>query len=301
MNNSHWKDSFFEMLYTERGVTKNTLVSYENDLNYFLHFTEQKKLSVIECQKKDVRDYLAFLTKKGDSPRTIARRLSCIKQYFSYLSTLEVRSSNPCDTISTPRFKKTLPKTLSEDEVKRLFATVEASDTFEYKRLLSMLEILYGSGLRVTELVSLKLSSFTRDYDFVIIMGKGDKERLVPLSNAAKEALMNYLKCRGVFFEGTGQNIWLYPDGKKGKHISRQKFAKLLKALGQEAEIDPDKLSPHVLRHAFATHLLNRGVDLRSLQQMLGHSDISTTQIYTHILPEKMRQAIENAHPLSNK
>ncbi|MDF2365725.1 site-specific tyrosine recombinase XerD [Sneathiella sp.] len=294
----HYIEGFLEMLLTERGAAENTLSGYRRDLNDFESFALRcgKNLSVVSS--KDIQAYLKLLDDSGLKASTQARRLSAIRQLFSYLLGEDIRHDDPALNIDSPRAGRRLPKYLTEAEVDGLLAAAEG-DTPEKRRLLSLLHLLYATGLRVTELVSLPFPALREQDRFLIVRGKGNKERLVPVNDTSKQALGRYLEVRDVFCPDGAHSKWLYPSRGGQGFLTRQRLGQLLKELAIEANIDSAKVSPHVLRHAFASHLLAHGADLRSLQKMLGHSDISTTQIYTHVLQERLKEIVTTHHPLA--
>lgn len=305
-------DSFLDMITTERGAALNTRQAYWRDLADVSLFLKNIGSDIDKATTDQLKAYIKDLSEKtntkGDKKdkvavRTIARRLSALRQFYRYLISEDHRDDDPTSTIESPKQGRTLPKTLSEAEVDNLIKTAGIKGTAESIRLVCLLEILYATGLRVSELVGLPLSALGENKEFLIVTGKAGRERMVPLSTPAKEALNKYMDVRkkhvGVS-ETEQQNKWLFPSKTSDSgHLTRQRFAQLLKDLAKEAKIDNGRVSPHVLRHAFATHLLNNGADLRSVQKMLGHADIATTQIYTHILSENVKKTVEDKHPLS--
>jgi integrase/recombinase XerD len=294
----HYIEGFLEMLLTERGAAENTLAGYRRDLNDFESFAGRRGKNLATVTSKDIQAYLKLLDDSGLKASTQARRLSALRQLFSYLLGEDIRRDDPAMNIDSPRAGRRLPKYLTEEEVDRLLAAAEGNAP-EKKRLLSLLQLLYATGLRVTELVSLPYPAM-RDQDrFLIVRGKGNKERLVPVNETSKQALERYLEVREEFCPDGAHSKWLYPSRGGQGFLTRQRLGQLLKNLAIEANIDPAKVSPHVLRHAFASHLLAHGADLRSLQKMLGHSDISTTQIYTHVLRERLKEIVTTHHPLA--
>ncbi len=299
MDNSYI-DRFLEMISVERGSAKNTLESYGRDLQQCALFLKTKNIELQKAEASHLRDYMMFLHDQGMKSSSIGRHLSALKQFYLFLVSDQIRVDNPTSVIERPKPSLTLPKILSETEVKTLLETAHLDDSAEGKRLLALLEILYATGLRVSELIGLHYDSISSDGEVLIVRGKGDKERMVPLSSYALKALNAYLKERPSFLsDGRTVSKWLFPSyGKTGK-LTRQRFGQLLKDLALRSNLDPNKISPHVVRHAFATHLLNHGADLISLQNMLGHADISTTQIYTHVMKEKLEEAVMKRHPLS--
>jgi len=235
------------------------------------------------------------------APRTLARRLSAMRQFFRFLVSDGTRLDDPTSGLDTPRLGRPLPKILGEAEVERLIAAAAAWPDEEGARLRCLLELLYATGLRVSELIGLPLAGAQRDPRFLLVRGKGGRERVVPLSAPARQALTAYLECRSHFLPNNQASRWLFPSRGADGHLTRQRCGQLLKELALAAGLDPARLSPHVLRHAFASHLLDHGADLRSVQQMLGHADIATTQIYTHVQSERLRRLVESAHPLARR
>jgi integrase/recombinase XerD len=296
---AHLIEGFLEMLLTERGAAANTIDSYRRDMEEFHAFVVKRGSDLKKCQPSHIQKYLKSLDDAGLKNSTQARRLSAIKQFFSYLLGDEFRSDDPSMNIDSPRGQKRLPKYLSEDEVARLLEATSGPEP-DRLRMASLLQLLYATGLRATELVTLPFPAL-RDQDrFLIIRGKGNKERLVPVNQSAKDALKDYLGIREKYLQDGKHSRWLYPSRGEAGHLTRQRFGQLLKELAITANIDPKKVSPHVLRHAFASHLLANGADLRSLQKMLGHSDISTTQIYTHVLQKRLMEVVSTHHPLAD-
>jgi integrase/recombinase XerD len=292
-------EAFLEMLVAERGAARNTIDSYRRDLADVESFLARRDRGIEAASADDLRDYLAALNAGGATPSTAARRLSALRQFFRFLYAEGARGDDPTATIESPRRGRPLPKLLSEQEVSQLLERARGKRGPEGLRLTALLETLYATGMRVSELVSLPLSAVARDPRYILVRGKGGKERLVPLSEPAREALNGYKSVRGQFCRNGVESPYLFPSRGGSGYLTRHRFAQLLKQLSTEAGIAPSKVSPHVLRHAFATHLLNRGADLRSVQQMLGHADIATTQIYTHVLDERLKSLVETHHPLA--
>jgi integrase/recombinase XerD len=229
----------------------------------------------------------------------VARRLSVIRQFFRFLLAERLREDDPASTLDSPRLGRPLPKVLSRDEVDRLIEASRRDD--DHGRMATLLEILYAAGLRVSELVTLPLAAVERDPTVLVVRGKGNKERLVPLSDPARQAIVSWLHVRAAMLDEGEKSRFLVPSRGRTGHLTRQRFAQLLKEAALAAGIDPARVSPHVLRHAFASHLLEGGADLRSVQLMLGHADIATTQIYTHVLDEKLRALVQDKHPLARR
>lgn len=298
---SRFAEPFMEMLYAERGVSANTALAYRRDLQHFESYLAARGTGLEACSDVNVRDYMGALEHEGMAPRTAARRLSALRQFFRFLYAEGLRDDDPSSAVDAPRQGLTLPKILSEAEVDALLAGARARPGAEGRRLASLLEIAYATGLRVSELVGLPLATVAGDKRLLIVRGKGDKERMVPLTDAAIEAIALYLSDRAQFLYGRPDSPYLFPSRSAEGHLTRRRLGQLLKELASGCGIDPAKVSPHVLRHAFATHLLDHGADLRSVQQMLGHADISTTQIYTHVLGARLKTIVESHHPLAKK
>ena len=289
---------FEEMLRAERGASDNTVQAYRRDLAHLNAFLIGKGMSLDGAGAADLHGYLAALDRAGMAPRTAARRLSAMRQFYRFLHAEGRRADNPTATLDSPRRGRPLPKLLSEPEVDGLLQAAGTRPGPEGVRLAALMQLLYATGMRVSELVGLPLAAAVRDPRLILVRGKGGKERLVPLNEAAREAVQAWIEVRRKN-PRLADSGFLFPSRSGAGHLTRHRFGQLLKELAIEAGIDPAKVSPHVLRHAFATHLLNRGADLRSVQQMLGHADISTTQIYTHVLDERLRQLVESHHPLA--
>lgn len=306
-------DSFLDMLTTERGAAMNTRHAYWRDLaDVSLYLRNEKGVEIVNANTDQLKDYLQDLSQKTHNKgtnnskiavRTVARRLSALRQFFRFIVSEGTREDDPTSTIESPKQKRTLPKTLSEAEVDQLIKTAGASGTGESVRLVCLLEMLYSTGLRVSELVGLPLSAIGEDNQFLMVTGKAGRDRMVPLTEPAQKAIEKYLSIRKQFIGGENPDIqqaWMFPSRTSlSGHLTRQRFAQLLKDLARAAEVDEDRVSPHILRHAFATHLLSRGADLRSVQKMLGHADIATTQIYTHMVGEDLKKTVEDKHPLA--
>lgn len=306
-------DSFLDMLTTERGAALNTRHAYWRDLaDVSLYLRKERKTDVDKATTEDLKAYLKALGEKTHTKgnhsgkiavRTVARRLSAMRQFYRFMISENARQDDPTSTIDSPKQGRTLPKTLSEGEVTQLIKTAAEPGTPESVRLVCLLEMLYATGLRVSELVGLPMSAIGENNQFLMVAGKAGRERMVPLSDPAQKAIDSYLNLRKQFIGSenqANQEKFLFPSRTSDSgHLTRQRFAQLLKDLARAAEVDEDRVSPHVLRHAFATHLLSNGADLRSVQKMLGHADIATTQIYTHIVGEKAKKTVEEKHPLS--
>ncbi len=285
-------EAFLEMLAAERGAARNTLAAYEADLSDAAAFLIARGMTLAQADAAGLRAYLAALSAAGLSARTAARRLSALRQFFRFLLRESVRADDPTELLDSPRLPQTLPKYLSEAEVDAMLSAAAARPPAQAVTLRAALEILYATGLRVSELLALPRRALAGDAALLLIRGKGGKERIVPLSDAARDAAAPLLA-------GTGK--WLFPGRDPAVAWTRQGFSQQLKLVALDADIDPARVSPHVLRHSFASHMLARGADLRSLQLLLGHSDIATTQIYTHVLGERLQRLIEQHHPLARQ
>ena len=296
------------MMVAERGASDNTADSYDRDLKHFSKFLHGRRRDLDTARQVDVRAFLARQAEAQMAPRTVARRLSSLRQFYRFLFAENMRPDDPTIGIDSPRQGRALPKILSEDEVARLLAAARKWRGDDGLRVVALLELLYATGLRISELISLPAAAVARDPRVLTVRGKGGKERMVPLGAPARKALAAYLRARAdkaAELAAKGQrrpaSKWLFPSRGGAGHITRQRAAQMLKDLACAAGIDPSKVSPHVLRHAFASHMLDRGADLRSLQKMLGHADISTTQIYTHVPGERMKTLVRTRHPLARR
>lgn len=303
----HLLDSFLEMMSAERGAGANTLQAYRRDLTDYAQFLARKSIRAAEATTGDIRAYLNYVKAGGHAGSTQARRLSAVRQFHRFLYGEGIATADPAAIVEAPRRSRPLPKSLSLAEVDRLIETAQdraakASGPAKLRalRLYCLLELTYATGLRVSELVALPLSAASTKDSFLIIRGKGGRERLVPLSEPARRAMADYLACQ----EEQGRpkaRQWLFSSHSGSGHLTRQHFAVELKQLAAAAGLDARALSPHVLRHAFASHLLAGGADLRTVQQLLGHADIATTQIYTHILSQRLKDVVETHHPLARR
>ena len=292
------------MMAAERGAATNTLDAYGRDLADFAAFMARRRTVADAATVNDVAAYVRSLSGAGLAPRTSARRLSALRQFFAFLFSEGMRTDDPTATIDAPRQPRPLPKYLSEDDIERLMTAAAGLPGPEGVRIRALIEVLYATGLRVSELVSLSLGALSRDGRTVTVRGKGGKERMVPLGDPAAAALTDYLKHRSHFMpEGLPPSAArrMFPSRGREGHLTRVRFHQLLKELAVAAGLDARRVSPHVLRHSFASHLLAHGADLRSLQMLLGHADIATTQIYTHILDQRLKDLVARAHPLSRR
>ncbi|MGV7218585.1 site-specific tyrosine recombinase XerD [Bradyrhizobium sp. UFLA05-112] len=309
---------FLDMLAAEQGAGRNTLDAYRRDLTDFSDFLGHKSQDFIGADTQVLRDYLGDLDTRGFKSSSVARRLSAMRHLFRFLLNERIRSDDPAAILSGPKRGRSLPKVLSIADVdrmlrraKELSETANASPAQRLRslRLYCLLEVLYATGLRVSELVSLPRSAAKRDARMIVVRGKGNKERLVPLNEAARQAMADYLAATDAA-KGDGKSNkkgsiatskWLFPSFGESGHLTRQHFARDLKELAIASGLQARLVSPHVLRHAFASHLLHNGADLRIVQTLLGHTDISTTQIYTHVVEERLKSLVRDLHPLAEK
>lgn len=302
-----WRESFLEMLSASRGASLATLTSYRTDLNDFLGFAQSKKWAMESLSHQNLNTYLMNLTERGMAASSLARKRSTLSQWFKFLVSDKIRKDNPVLLTPSPKRARVLPSVLTKDEVKRLVKLAHADGSPEGVRLCALMELIYASGMRVSELVTLTMGNLQynpKDKSIVpyfMVRGKGEKDRIVPLHAAAIEALQRYLTLRPTFMGEGDTSKWLFPESVKLGRLSRQKFAKQLKTLCADAGIDPERCSPHTLRHSFATHLLEGGADLRVIQELLGHADIGTTQIYTHVASSRLEKTVTDHHPMSKK
>ncbi len=298
-------EAFLHMMRAERGASRNTMAAYASDLREVAAFLAAGGASFVSCSRQDLEAFFASRAASGLAPNSAARKLSCLKRFALFLIAEGLRGDDPARLIDGAKARRNLPMTLSVAEVDLLLnaayeaaASASGGGRRRLLRLACLLELLYGTGLRVSELVSLPRSALRGDRMMLTVKGKGGRERILPLNQKARDLLDRWLdETRPQ--PGVAEPKWLFPSWGEGGHLTRQKFARDLKELAAQVGIDAERLSPHVLRHAFASHLLDRGVDLRVLQSLLGHADISTTQIYTHVMEDRLRQAVFNFHPLS--
>ncbi|MDZ4374239.1 MAG: site-specific tyrosine recombinase XerD [Phenylobacterium sp.] len=297
-----WTDAFLEMMAVERAAARNTLTAYARDLQDASGFLARRGLDLASAGAEDVEAYFSALGAQGLSPATAARRRAALRQFYRFVLSEGWRDDDPSRRVEAPRQGRSLPKVLSREEMDRLIAAAAARDGAQGLRLGCMVELAYASGLRISELTSLPLAMLARDPAFVIVKGKGGKERLAPLNDTARAAVKAYLEVRKTFLsKGDAANPWLFPSRGKGGRLTPRRFAQLLDEAAVACGIDPARVSPHVLRHAFATHLLEGGADLRVVQTLLGHADIGTTQIYTHVASDRLREVVATKHPLAKK
>ena len=305
---------FLDMLAAEQGAGPNTLDAYRRDLTDFSEFLGRVGHTFADAETQTLRDYLADLDTRGFKSTSVARRLSAMRHLYRFLLNERIRGDDPAAILSGPKRGRGLPKVLSISDVDRMLtkakdltqeAEASALERLRAMRLYCLLEVLYATGLRVSELVSLPISASRRDARMIVVRGKGDKERLVPLNDASRQAMADYLAAIEAQKSGKSKNAgaskWLFPSFGESGHLTRQHFARDLKELAGAAGLAPRLVSPHVLRHAFASHLLHNGADLRIVQTLLGHTDISTTQIYTHVVEERLKSLVRDLHPLAEK
>ena len=301
-------DLFLDMLAAERGASAHTLSAYRHDLSGLSACLAQEGRTLAGAATDDLRNYLSTLAKQKLAAASVARQLSAMRQFYRFLYAEGRRTDNPAAILDGPKRSRAAPKILSIAAVDRLLAQARVglnADTplerLRAARLTCLLEVLYATGLRVSELVALPASAARRDQPMLIVRGKGDKERMVPLNKAAKRAMADYLRMLAEFKDAAPSKKWLFPSFGASGHLTRQHFARELKSLAAATGLPARDVSPHVLRHAFASHLLQNGADLRSVQTLLGHADISTTQIYTHVLEERLKSLVRDLHPLAQK
>lgn len=288
-------DAFLDVMVAERGASVRTIAAYGKDLTDLNGFLSARGIDLRKATRTDLEEYLHSIVKAGLSAKTQGRRLSALREFYRYLYSEDLIKKNPADYLQSPKIGQSLPKYLTEDEVKRLIDKADENDV----RMKTMLEVLYASGMRVSELVGLTVLAVTKDNKTITITGKGNKERIVPLNEPAAVALNEWLIHRELSLKRGRISKWLFPSSGKEGHLTRDGFFKALKKIALAANIDPERVSPHVLRHSFASHLVAHDADLRSVQKMLGHADIATTQIYTHILQDRLKKTVENSHPLA--
>lgn len=302
MSGAHLVGAFLEMMSAERGAAANTIEAYRRDLSDYSGFVAGRGQSLLDCPRDTVTAYLENLKLEGLSASSSARRLSAIRQLHKFLCADGLRGDDPTRIVASPKPRRALPKVLSVAEVDRLLTLAETeanapaspAKQLAARRLYCLLELLYATGLRVSELVSLRRNAVMRDASFITVIGKGSKERIVPMNDRARDAVRAWI-------ETLPPGPWLFPANGEDGYLARQVFARDLKGLAGRAGISAARVAPHVLRHAFASHLLAGGADLRVVQMLLGHADISTTQIYTHVLDEKLRNLVEQHHPLAQE
>lgn len=285
------------MMVAEKGASENTVAAYRRDLLQLFELAESKDIATVK--KNDLSLFVQELSNLSYSPKTIARKISALREFFKFLYSEKEIKDNPAMSLRAPKQEKPLPKFLSEQEIRLLLDAAEKHQNMAYKRIGAMLKLMYACGLRVSELVGLPENCINYEKKQILVRGKGNKERIVPVADLALSAVSDYCNYRDVFLKSGRRSIWLFPSASKSGHLTRDAFFKAVKRLAAEAGLNAAKISPHVLRHSFATHLLNHHVDLRSVQKMLGHEDISTTEIYTHIISEELIKEVQEKHPLA--
>ncbi len=299
---SGWAEAFLEMMAVERAAARNTLTAYGKALADASGFLAGRGRDLAGAAAEDIEAYFESLAGRGLAPATAARRRAAVRQFYRFVLGEGWRQDDPSRRVDAPRKGRPLPKVLTGEEVEKIIAAAAAKDGAQGVRLACIIELLYASGLRISELVALPLAAVARDPAYLIVKGKGGKERLAPLNSAAREAVKTYLGTRKAFLpKGDAANPWLFPSRGRGGRLTPRRIAQLLDEAAVAAGVDPGKVSPHVLRHAFATHLLEGGADLRVVQTLLGHADIATTQIYTHVAEGRLREIVETKHPLGRK
>jgi len=303
-NSALWDEIFLEMLSVERGAAQSTIESYQRDLGKLQTYLQKRKVDAATCSKEDLQAFSIALSQDGLSPSSQARHISAVRQFFRFLYAEKMRADDPSSSLALPKQPKSLPKSLSIEQVDQMLACAakecdfDIGDKLSKKQTIALrtrafIELLYATGLRISELASLPASAIHSQNDYAIVRGKGNKERLVPLSEAAIDACRIWMKAQKI------EGGYLFPAPSQSGHMTRQACARDIKDLAARSGVNPKLVSPHVLRHAFASHLLQNGADLRAVQKLLGHADIATTQIYTHILDERLRQLVKDVHPMS--
>ena len=304
-----WTEAFLEMMAVERSAARNTLTAYGRDLADATAFLKGRGRDLATASAEDIEAWFIGLGAAGLSPATAARRRAAVRQFYRFVLGEGWRSDDPSRRVEAPRQGRPLPTVLSRDEVERLIAAAAARDGAQGLRLACLIELTYASGLRVSELLALTLAALARDPAYLMVKGKGGKERLAPLNTAARTAVKAYLDIRPTFLPKSSpasrgrieDSPWLFPSRGKTGRLTPRRFSQLLEEAAAGAGIDPVRVSPHVLRHAFATHLLEGGADLRVVQTLLGHADIATTQIYTHVAGDRLAEVVRSKHPLARK
>ena len=299
---AEWAEAFLEMMAVERAAAHNTLAAYSRDLTDAGGYLATRGTGLAEASAEDIEAYFAALGARGLSPATAARRRAAVRQFYRFVLGEGWRADDPSRRVEAPRKGRPLPKVLSREEMDRLIGAAAARDGAQGLRFGCMVELAYASGLRISELTALPLAALARDPAYLIVKGKGGKDRLAPLNVTARTAVKDYLTIRARFLpKGDKANPWLFPSRGKAGRLTPRRFAQVLDEAAAGAGIDPARVSPHVLRHAFATHLLEGGADLRVVQKLLGHADIATTQIYTHVASDRLREVMQTKHPLARR
>lgn len=290
-------EQFIEMLASEIGASPNTISAYLSDISHFVDYLDKNSLHLLNPSKTIIKDYISALTELGLSDRTKARRLSALRTLYAFFLREKKIDSNPTKLIERPKQGRRLPKFLTESETEALINAAYNATHPDCARRIVFIELLYATGMRISELIQIKLSNIQWLDECLLITGKGNKQRMVPFNQSTKSALIHYIQTS----KPSSKSGWLFPSINPTHHLTRQRFFQIIKELAIDSGLDPLKVSPHVIRHAFATHLLNHGANLINIQKLLGHSDIATTEIYTHIMTEKLKDTVFNHHPLSRK
>jgi len=302
MSAAGWIEAFLEMMAVERSAARNTITAYGKDLADAAGFLAGRGRDLTDASLEDIEAYFGDISARGLSPATASRRRASVRQFYRFVLGEGWRKDDPSRRVDAPKKGRPLPKVLSRAEVDALIAAAAARDGAQGLRVACMIELLYASGMRISELLALPMAALARDPAYLIVKGKGGKERLAPLNEPARAAVRAYLPARKSFFaKGVKDTPWLFPSRGKGGRLTGRRFSQLLEEAAVAAGIDRAKVSTHVLRHAFATHLLEGGADLRVVQTLLGHADIATTQIYTHVAEGRLREVVETKHPLARK
>jgi integrase/recombinase XerD len=298
-----WVEAFLEMMAAERGAAANTLTAYAKDLADAQTYLAGRGVDLAKASAEDIEAYFAALGRRGLAPATAARRRAALRQFYRFALSERWRGDDPSRRVDPPKKGRPLPKLLARTEIDALISSAAAKDGAAGLRLACLIELIYASGLRVSEALALTHAAVARDPAYLVVRGKGGKERLAPLNEAARVAIKTYLEAARAQFlpKGGGESPWLFPSRGRTGRLTPRRLAQLLDEAARDAGIDPDKVSPHVLRHAFATHLLEGGADLRVVQTLLGHADIGTTQIYTHVADSRLRHVVESKHPLARR
>lgn len=289
-------ERFLEMLASEVGSSPNTLLSYATDIVQYIEFCKEHTVDVLSATKHELERYISTLAEKGLSERTRARKLSALRTFYAFLLREKQITSNPTKLVERPKQGRRLPKYLTEGQTEALIQAAHNPENPDSVRRILFIELLYATGMRISELIQIKLSDILWLDECILVTGKGNKQRMVPFNLSTKTALVQYIQS----FQPSTKSGWLFPSSNQSGHLTRQRFFQIIKEMALDAGIDPQKVSPHVIRHAFATHLLNHGANLINVQKLLGHSDISTTEIYTHVMTEKLKQTVFEHHPLAN-
>lgn len=288
-------EQFSEMLASEMGLRPNTISSYLSDINHFVGFLNTRSIHLLSSTQSVIEDYISELVKFGFSDRTRARRLSALRMLYKFLTQEKKISSNPTKLIQRPKQGRRLPKFLTEQDTEALINAAYHSNHPDQARRILFIELLYATGMRISELTQIKLSDIQWQDECILVTGKGNKQRIIPFNQSTKQALINHIQSLSSSPKG-----WLFPSNNLTNSLTRQRFFQIIKELAIDAGLDPSKVSPHIIRHAFATHLLNHGANLMNVQKLLGHVDVATTEIYTHVMTDKLKETVFNHHPLAS-